>query len=101
MKKIKKIAHLPQVINTRIVKVSSRGYVAELLEYGVHTEADSLEELDYMVNDLIYAYFDVPKAFWGRVRYERKELTPDPAIPSNRKLSYEQFFSSQLIPQFV
>lgn len=101
MKKIKKIAHLPQVVNTRIIKDKSGGYIAELLEYGVHTEADSLEELDYMVNDLIYAYFDVPKAFWGSVRYQRKELTPEPVIPKDRHISYGQFFSSQLIPQFV
>lgn len=101
MKKIEPVVNLPRIINANIVKVEPNGYVAELLDYGIHTEANSLDELDFMVNDLIYAYFDVPKVFWGRVRYERIHPVEEVSSTQNKPFPYEKFIASQLIPQFA
>lgn len=83
---------LPSKIKVKIVKGKSGSYVAELPEYDIHTESDSLSGLDYMINDLIYAYFDVPRKMWGRVWY--KEIKTDPEIDLQKLLLYSQYVSS-------
>lgn len=101
MKKLKKIIDLPRVIKVKIVKGDSGVFIADLYEHGIHTEAVSLVELDAMVNDLIYAYFDVPKEFWGIVRYQRKELKTVSEILSDKSLPYEPIIPFHMIPRFL
>jgi predicted RNase H-like HicB family nuclease len=36
------------------------GYVASALGYGIHTQADTLDELRAMVRDAVACYFDDP-----------------------------------------
>lgn len=36
------------------------GYVASAMGFGIHTQADSLEELRTMVRDAVACYFDDP-----------------------------------------
>ena len=83
---------LPSKIKVKIIKGSSKSYVAELPEYDIHTESESLSGLDYMINDLIYAYFDVPKKLWGKVWY--KELKVEPQIDFQKLLLYQQYVAS-------
>jgi len=84
---------LPTKIKVKIVRGSSGSYVAELPEYDIHTESDSESGLDYMINDLIYAYFDVPRSLWGKVWY--KEIKTDSKVDLQKLLLYRQYIPSQ------
>jgi predicted RNase H-like HicB family nuclease len=52
------------------------GYVASAMGFGIHTQADSLEELRAMVRDAVACYFDdpshAPKVI--RLHYVRDEV---------------------------
>ena len=85
---------LPTVIKVKVVKGKEGGYIAEMPEYDMHTESDSLSGLDYMINDLIYAYFDVPKKYWGKIWYRAQEARPRPEIVLKKLLQYQQFIST-------
>lgn len=69
---------LPSQIKVKVIKEKSGNYFAELPEYGVFTEAVSLAELIFNINDLIYTYLDIPRKDRGKVWYapplkQRKE----------------------------
>ena len=69
---------LPSQIKVRVTQEKSGNYFAELSEYDVFTEANTLAELIFNINDLIYTYFDIPKKDRGKVWYapplkQRKE----------------------------
>lgn len=85
---------LPVKIKVKILKGGSGAYIAELPEYDIHTEADSLGGLDFMINDLIYAYFDVPKNYWGKIWYKQEEIKPDTKINLQKLLLYQQYIAS-------
>lgn len=63
-----KILDLPSSIQVKILRGKSC-FIAELPEYDISTEADSVEAIVNNVNDLIYAYFDVPKSMQKDFRY--------------------------------
>lgn len=86
--------NLPITIKVKISKGKSGSFLAELPEYAIHTESDSLSGLDFMINDLVYAYFDVPKKYWGRISYRKKELKPKPQVDIKKLLLYQQFIAS-------
>lgn len=65
----KKIS-LPSKIKVKVIQEKSGNYFVELPEYDAFTEASSVTELIFNVNDLIYTYFDVPKKDRGKVWYE-------------------------------
>lgn len=69
MAKKLELPQLPSNIQVDIMKGESGILLAKLPAYDVFTEADSLNELFGQVNDLIYAYFEVPKKFQDRIRY--------------------------------
>ncbi len=52
------------------------GYTAAALGYGIHTQAESLEELRAMVKDAVHCYFDdsmqAPKII--RLHFVREEV---------------------------
>ena len=52
------------------------GYTATALGYGIHTQAESLEELRAMVKDAVHCYFDdsmqAPKII--RLHFVREEV---------------------------
>jgi len=61
---------LPEQIQIKILEhTSGMAYFAELPEFDVFTEADSLEDLGAMINDLIYELFDVPKKIQHQIKY--------------------------------
>ncbi len=70
-----KLSALPPSLKVKIV-FEDGVYIAELVDLGVFTEADSPEELDLMINDLIFTYFEVPKKYQADVRYAKKKLGP-------------------------
>ena len=68
MKKLMKLPKLPKKILVKIYG-NDNGYVEELTHYNVHTEASSKDELERMINDLIYGYFNIPKEYHQMIRY--------------------------------
>ena len=67
----KGLPKLPQSIKVRIIKTKEGVFIGELVEYDVFTEANSLQELDFNINDLICSFFDVPKKYYGKFVYRR------------------------------
>ena len=68
------LSNLPQKILVRIQKTPEGNYIAELPDHGnVFTQVSSLEELDYNINDLVMAYFDVPPKYHHLIWYRRIE----------------------------
>ena len=64
---------LPQSVKVKIKRLSKGKLFAELIEYGVFTEAENEEELFSLVNDLIYTYFDIPEELQKEFHYRPKE----------------------------
>ncbi|MBI4009408.1 hypothetical protein HY357_04180 [Candidatus Roizmanbacteria bacterium] len=64
---------LPQTIKVKIKKLAKGKFFAELVEYGVFTEAENQEELFSLINDLIYTYFDVSKELQKEFHYRPRE----------------------------
>ncbi len=100
MNKVMKSLNLPLIIKVRISKGKSGSYLAEFPEHNIHTESDSLSGLDFMINDLVYAYFDVPKKYWGKITYRKKEIKPKPQADLRKLLAYQQFIASNATPMF-
>lgn len=92
MKKSKSIT-LPKEIEVKVLKTKDGNYIAELVKYDVFTQAKSREELPFLVNDLIYTLFDVPKKMQNHVWYQPKKENPFIHI-SNAPISY-QILASQ------
>ncbi len=44
--------------------------VAQINDYNIHTQADTKDELEVMINDLLYGYFDIPVELQGEVKYK-------------------------------
>lgn len=65
--------HLPKTIRVRIKKLPKKKLFAELTDYGVFTEADNEKELLYLINDLVYTYFNIPKVLQMEFFYKPKE----------------------------
>lgn len=76
------ISKIPSKIKVRIEKQGSV-WTAYLPEHNAFTEFDSLFDLPYYVNDLIYSIFDIPKK-------EQKDIyfAPIQRKPDNKEYSY-------------
>jgi hypothetical protein len=64
-----KLPQLPKAIQVDVTKGESGVLLVNLPEYTVFTEADTLNELFNQVNDLIYAFFDVPSEYQDKICY--------------------------------
>lgn len=93
---IQPILQLPERIKVHISKGSSGIFIAELPEYDISTEADSIWEIDDLINDLIWVYFDVPKEFRKEIRYVRYvPAEPKKEIDLSAHLIFQKFISSE------
>lgn len=92
---------LPQVIKVRIIKTKEGNYIAELQEYGnVFTQAEGLEQLDFNVNDLIRAYFDVPKEYHKYIWYKPEEEIRSEADTIKVPLNFQILLAKNFHPQW-
>lgn len=68
--------NLPEKIKVKVKKCSHDKYLIELPEYDLHSQADRQENIEELVNDLIYCYFDVPENLQNKLYYRpiKKEL---------------------------
>lgn len=90
---IQTILQLPERIKVHISKGSSGVFIAELPEYDISTEADSIWEIDDLINDLIWVYFDVPQEFRKEIRYVPER--PRKEIDLSAQLIFQKFISSE------
>ena len=72
MKRLK-LPKLPKTIKVHVFKGESGRLLAKLTEYEVFTEAGSEQELDNMINDLIYDLFEVPKEYQYKLKYVKEQ----------------------------
>lgn len=90
------ILSLPHKILVRLSPGEKSGVIiAELIEYDVFTEVDSLLELDDLINDLIYTLFEVPKEFQKAIRYEPLKSKKEISTDLGKQITFLKFISSE------
>ena len=82
---------LPSKIKVNLFKGETGVIIAELPDYDVSTEADSPLEIDYLVNDLIHVYFNIPEEYRKAIRYVPEELKKEITLRSH--LVFQKFIS--------
>lgn len=101
MKNLKILEQLPETLDVKLSRNPKTGiWIASIKNLDVFTEADNLMGLIYNVNDLIYAFFDIPKNLQHKVWYIPPFLQ-EPAIqqPKNHLeelIKFNIFLSPQL-----
>ncbi|GEM_PF-3476138 len=86
---------VPEKVKVMIVRGESGAYIAELPDLDIHTEADSPAELEFMINDLLYAYFEVPKHLRMFVRYVPEKPEDSLYMNNKRDVLFRKFISSE------
>lgn len=99
MKKSILLRHLPKVIKVKVIKGESGCFIAELPKYDVFTEADSLLELEWNVNDLIYTLFDVPKKYHGKIWYRPAKRRVKDLAKVKIPYPFQRLLASDLLQQ--
>lgn len=99
MKK-KLLPKLPAIIKVKVAETPSGKYIADLPEYDVFTEVDTLGELEFYVNDLIYAFFDVPKKFQGKIWYQPIKRTKRDLLKIDAPLAYKAFLTQEVFNKY-
>lgn len=69
MEKDRLTQKLPKRILVEIKKAGSGDYLAYLPDFDIFTEADNPAHLIFQVNDLIYAYFEIPSKYQKQVHF--------------------------------
>lgn len=101
MKDLKTLEQLPEELDVTVSRNPETGiWLAKIKDLDIFTEADDLIGLIYNVNDLIYAFFDIPKKLQHQVWYMPpyfKETTPHkPKIRLNELMKFNILISPQL-----
>ena len=63
------LKNLPEEIKVKVRKGNSGRYLIDLPDYDIFTEAETVKEIDFMINDLIYTYFNIPKKVPFKIYY--------------------------------
>lgn len=92
------ILQLPKKIKVVLVKGASGTLIAELPEYDIFTESNSIGELLLSINDLLYEYFDIPKTMQGTFTYKPKQ--PEEAIPNRVNVPLSIVYQQYLLRGF-
>lgn len=54
----------PHRIKINVARAKEGGFVAEILTYpGCYTQGETFSELLFMINDCLYAYFNIPEKY--------------------------------------
>ena len=89
------LATLPETIRVSVAK-DNGVYVISLPDLDSITQADSREEIDYMINDFIYCYFDVPTKYQSKIRYFARKNTSQLLHVDTKR--YGMFCSPSVLP---
>ena len=101
MRKLKTLEELPESIDVRVLRNRKTGiWIGEIKNLDVFTEADNLMQLIYNINDLIYAFFDIPKEeqhnVWYMPPYYQSIITQQPKIQLDKLMKFNILISPQL-----
>jgi len=66
---------LPDVIHVKIKRGKSGRFIIYLPDFDTTSEADCREDIDFIINDLIYTIFDIPKNLQGKIWYKPAKRT--------------------------
>lgn len=92
---------LPEELNVHVLRNPKTGiWLATVKDLDVFTEADDLIGLIYNVNDLIYAFFDIPKKIqhkvWYMPPYPQETITHKPKIQLDELMKFNMLISPKL-----
>lgn len=100
MKNLKILEQLPEELDVKLSRNPKTGiWIASIKNLDVFTEADDLIGLIYNVNDLIYAFFDIPKNLQHKVWYIPPFLQEPPIKQPKNYLEELIKFNIYLSPQ--
>ena len=94
---------LPQVIRVQVKKFKKNQFFAELPKYKVFTEANSFLELIWNVNDLIFAFFDIPKSEQRKIWYlppRKRKAKEQAAVIDKKQVNKAILFKVLYSPDF-
>ncbi len=66
-------------------------YVAELPSYDVVTQATTMQDLVFLVNDLICALFDIPTSKQTNIWYKPSSVTAEPAPGTTAEPTHDTY----------
>ncbi len=87
------ITMVPRQITVKVIRDVSGVYIAELPDYNAHTEAETIHELYFQVNDLIYGIFDIASEHRKDIKY-----APESDSKPSKSLSSNVFFKKYITP---
>lgn len=91
---LQKKLNLPSSIQVNISKGTSGVWIADIPEYDIFTEVDNPLDIEDMVNDLLFVFFDVPKEFRQTIRYRPGESKRK--IDMETQMIFQKFISSEI-----
>jgi len=96
MKINKYLQNLPDSIKVKVLRGKSGCLIAELPEYDVSTEADSVLNLERNINDLIYTVLDIPPKYYGKVWYRPQKKHVEDLTEIKIPYPFQVFFASNV-----
>lgn len=89
-----KVTQLPNKITVKILK-EQNVLIAELPEYDLHTEADTIWELVSNVNDIIKLYFNIPSESQTGIIYFPPIGNREPEVTQISSIDFLKYLHSQ------
>ena len=101
MKNLKTLEQLPAELDVKVSRNPKTGiWIAQIKNLDVFTEAEDLIGLIYNVNDLIYAFFDIPKKLqhkvWYMAPYIQETTAHNPKIQLDELIKFNILLSPKL-----
>ena len=87
---------IPEKLKVRVTKDRSGVFTADILGYDIFTHAESVDELDQMINDLLMVFFDVPKKFHDKIVFIRRK-SPITKVDLNSSIVMRKFLSPEIM----
>lgn len=106
MKNLKTFEQLPEELDVTVSRNPETGiWLAKIKHLDIFTEADDLIGLIYNVNDLIYAFFDIPKKLqhqvWYMPPYFKETTVHKQKVRLNELMKFNILISPQLHLNFL
>lgn len=83
--------NLPSSIQVNISRGTSGVWIADIPKYDIFTEVDDPLDIEDMVNDLLFVFFDVPENLRHTIRYVK--VNPQEKISLASHLIFQKFIS--------
>jgi len=91
---------VPAKVKVKVFRGKS-AWIAEIPEFDLHTEADSPIELEFMVNDLLFTFFDVPPRYRRQIRFVPEKPREAIDISDKKSLIFQKFLAPDAFRLFA